>query len=238
VVIGVALAVLRLWSRSTSWRAGSVAVIGSLIVMNTIALVRLNQDWRAAGDVTESVLDELARLSREDESTLLVVGLPDRIGDAYVFRNGFRSAVQRAGIEDTHLVALNDGMEQPKEHPRNRVDVEPDGDALLFTTAFPRWLRLADREPVFETDPVNPSSFRLSARAGTRIVVYSQGVLRDARLPETHDVVRTRCGPCAAARRSDATAADRRVKGSTAGRRRRCARARGRTRRTPRGPRS
>lgn len=187
VVIGVALVVRQLWSRSTPLRIGSAVVIGSLIATNTVALVRLNQDWSAAGDVTESILGDLARLSAEDGTTLLVVGLPDRIDDAYVFRNGFRSAMQRAGIEDVHLVALNDEMKVPEEHRLNRVDVEPDGDSLLFTTAFPRWYRLADRESVFETERVGSASFRLSARAGTRIVVYSQGAFRDARLPEMQD---------------------------------------------------
>lgn len=187
VVIAVALVVRQLWSRSTVLRAGAAVVMLSLIAMNTVALVRLNRDWRAAGDVTESVLDDLARLSREEESTLLVVGLPDRIDDAYVFRNGFRSATNRIGIENALLVAVNDNMVLPTEHRRNRVAVEPDGDTLLFTTEFRRWYRVFDHGPAFETDSVNSSSFRLSARAGTRIVVYSQGAFRDARLPETQD---------------------------------------------------
>lgn len=187
VVIAVALVVSRIWSRSAPLRVGAAAVMLSLVVMNTVALVGLNRDWRAAGDVTQSILDDLARVSGHDGTILLVVGLPDRIDGAYVFRNGFGSAMRRAGNENVHLVALNDQMKLPETHRLNRVDVEPDGDDLVFTTAFPRWYRLNDRGSVFETDLVSSASFRLSARAGTRIVVYSQGAFRDVRPSGTQD---------------------------------------------------
>jgi hypothetical protein len=187
VVIVVALVVGRLWSRSAALRVCAAVVMLSLVAMNTVALVRLNRDWRAAGDVTESILGDLARLSGDDGSTLLVVGLPDRIDDAYVFRNGFRSATNHLGIDNALLVAVNDNMVLPTEHRLNRVAVEPDGDTLLFTTEFRRWYRVSDHGRVFETDSVTPSSFRLSARAGTRIVVYSQGAFRDVRPSGTPD---------------------------------------------------
>lgn len=182
VAIALVLVVRQAWSRSTRRGLVAVAVVVALATVNLVALQHRNREWRAAGDTTASILDGIGRIAGTGEGPfegpLLVVGLPDRVGDAYVFRNGFRDALRLRGVERTFAVAVAGASVLPLDDDRNRVEVARDGDALVFTAAPGGWYRLLDRPPLFATEALGPASFRLSADPAARVVVWSRGRLR------------------------------------------------------------
>ncbi|GIU87812.1 MAG: hypothetical protein KatS3mg009_2327 [Acidimicrobiia bacterium] len=178
VVLAAVLVLVQVWSRAPRLRFVAAAVAVALAAANLVALQHRNREWRAAGDVTASILDDVERRAGTGEGPLLVVALPDRVGDAYVFRNGFRDALRVRGVERTFAVAVADSSVVPSTGARDPIGVARDGDALVFTAAAGGWYRLADHPGLFETEALGPASFRLSADPAARVVVWSQGRLR------------------------------------------------------------
>ncbi len=60
-------------------------------------LYNSNQRWRQASSITLSILDSLKYIP--ETKTLYLLNLPDNIGGAYIFRNGFEDAIELLGIE-------------------------------------------------------------------------------------------------------------------------------------------
>lgn len=61
-------------------------------------------DWKAASDRTVEVITGLP--ATPEEGRLLVQGLPDNIGGAFVFRNGFTEALLLAGRDTARIVVV------------------------------------------------------------------------------------------------------------------------------------
>lgn len=77
-----------------------VTVLACMVVIgvNAAALVRANAQWGVSGTLTRSIIDSYADevLKHDPLSTAatFILNLPDNVGGAYVFRNGFYPAVQ------------------------------------------------------------------------------------------------------------------------------------------------
>jgi hypothetical protein len=81
-----------------------------LLIACSLLLVRSNAIWRAAGDLAESIVEGLAGFG--DQGALFVVNLPDNLRGAYVFRNGFASALALfygdGGYRDVTVISRHD----------------------------------------------------------------------------------------------------------------------------------
>jgi len=81
-----------------SRRALAVAACTLVIVVHAAALARANTRWEASGALTRSIVDSYAEAVLEHDpdgaAAIFILNLPDNVGGAYVFRNGFYPAVQ------------------------------------------------------------------------------------------------------------------------------------------------
>ena len=80
-------------------RRSVLVVFASLIIVwHSAALVRANGRWRASGELTRGIVesfgDEAAAHPATETPLIFILNLPDNIGGAYTFRNGFYSAVK------------------------------------------------------------------------------------------------------------------------------------------------
>jgi hypothetical protein len=79
-------------------RSLAVAVCALVIAVHATALVRANTHWRDSGLLTRSIVDSYAEqvVAHDAGGTagIFILNLPDNVGGAYVFRNGFYPAIQ------------------------------------------------------------------------------------------------------------------------------------------------
>jgi protein O-mannosyl-transferase len=76
----------------------AIAICAMVIAGHSAALVRANAQWEASGQLTRGIVDSFAdqALAHDPAGTggIFILNLPDNVGGAYVFRNGFYSAVK------------------------------------------------------------------------------------------------------------------------------------------------
>jgi hypothetical protein len=70
----------------------AVVLLSALLVVYAAGLLRANRAWGVAGEISRELVGGIARVARSDE--ILFVSLPDNVGGAYVFRNGFPAAIR------------------------------------------------------------------------------------------------------------------------------------------------
>jgi len=74
-----------------------------------ISLYRSNENWREAGEISESILNSLNNVAKADR--LYIVNLPDNINGAYIYRNGIIEAIHLFGnanqFKDIIVVSYN-----------------------------------------------------------------------------------------------------------------------------------
>lgn len=84
--------------RTVLTRRMAVLACAVVIGVNAVALVRANARWGVSGTMTRSIVDsyagEVLKHKPPDTAATFILNLPDNVGGAYVFRNGFYPAVQ------------------------------------------------------------------------------------------------------------------------------------------------
>jgi protein O-mannosyl-transferase len=73
----------------------TVPVTLALIVFCAVHTHRVNENWRLAGELSRTLVDDIAR--RASHSPILLVNVPDNYNGAYVLRNGLAEAVRIFG---------------------------------------------------------------------------------------------------------------------------------------------
>lgn len=71
-------------------RALAHAIAAALVAIGGIAAFRSATNWRAAGDLSASIIRQLD--SADEGKPIAIVNLPDNVRGAYVFRNGLQEA--------------------------------------------------------------------------------------------------------------------------------------------------
>lgn len=91
-------------------------VIAVVLILTQICLLELNNlRWRKASDAVTYVLS-MAKAATADHP-LYVINLPEQIDGAFVFRVGFREALQLNGVQADHLQVLSNTAELPGNIP-------------------------------------------------------------------------------------------------------------------------
>lgn len=79
-------------------RGAAVAACAIVIVAHAAALLQANTPWQASGALTRAIVDSYAAQVLAHDSGgaagIFILNLPDNVGGAYAFRNGFYPAVQ------------------------------------------------------------------------------------------------------------------------------------------------
>lgn len=180
----ILLAVMSLVCLTARSRRAFVSVVLLIGLVSLGGLYRSLARWQAASRLAESVLDSL--LAPQPPGGIVLALLPDSVGGAYVFRNGFAEALRLRGddeqrtIDVVGTVTLYDGTEAVTVETRgNRFILSIEGRHVRFGAApidasvnQKRTHRLAELEPQrlqFELiPPANAES----------LLIYSGGELR------------------------------------------------------------
>jgi hypothetical protein len=95
-ILGLASAAL--WQRRRTWpgrSAGAAAAITLLLGLHVLGNLDRQDDWSTSGKWTRGIVARWSYLEGLDpETSIEFVGIPDRWGSAWVFRNGFSSMVR------------------------------------------------------------------------------------------------------------------------------------------------
>jgi hypothetical protein len=92
--------ILLVWVCASTLRPWALAVIACLvaIAVHTIRLDVVNARWHASGTLTKNIVDSYADLVREHDprgtTPVFLLNIPDNVSGAYVYRNGFVSALE------------------------------------------------------------------------------------------------------------------------------------------------
>jgi len=117
------------WDRLAKRRLGFRSLVLAALVLWTsaqaITLVRRNYWWGQAGALSKAVMEQLGKqidgLSSDTQVWLL--GLPDHLENAYVFRNAFPTAARVLGYEPQVRAVLDvelDGLSVQERVERER----------------------------------------------------------------------------------------------------------------------
>jgi hypothetical protein len=111
----------------------AVPACALVIVWHAAALVRANTHWRDSGLLTRSIVDSYAEqvLAHDPDGTagIFILNLPDNVGGAYVFRNGFYPAVQLVRPDVAARTGLTFGIAtQSSGSPADRATVVRTGE--------------------------------------------------------------------------------------------------------------
>jgi hypothetical protein len=86
-----------------------ILTIVGLLIFYSASLHRSNQRWREAANLSKSILNDLASLSRQED--LLVINAPDSLRGVPVYQNGLKQALTRfqrvTRINHIDLVSLH-----------------------------------------------------------------------------------------------------------------------------------
>jgi hypothetical protein len=73
-------------------RTRYVAVGLGLLALCTLGLMRVNANWRQAGEISAAIVTGLEQVVEDDQTYIL--NLPDNLRGAYIFRNGLEAALE------------------------------------------------------------------------------------------------------------------------------------------------
>ncbi|MCL5269284.1 MAG: hypothetical protein M1457_01715 [bacterium] len=105
------------------------AVLSLLIAVQALAFFDASRNWRRAGAIAERILDQMRGYA--GQGRLLIFNLPDNLEGAFIFRNGFQTALALRGVlppgQPVEVVAR-----QRLSHPRARARLTREGDRLTL----------------------------------------------------------------------------------------------------------
>ena len=129
--IGVLVGTAAAARRSRLLCGVSLLLVGSY----TVNICLENRRWRAAGDQAETIVNQLKEMTEKRHYTMVFVhGLPDSVDGAYVFRNGFDTAIKWFVDKDLRFPESGriSRADWDKFSAKRRADPEFEADILLL----------------------------------------------------------------------------------------------------------
>ncbi len=145
------------------------AVGASLLLAMTVAVVQSGTQWSRAGSFAEGILRDA--LVVEARGEVVILNLPDNVNGAYVYRNGFREALELFGHDGRWqpvvitLHALRDGA--------GEVTASRAGSRMTLTLRNPRSVKPVLRARNWSSFDVrtDPTGFAVTERTRDRLRV-------------------------------------------------------------------
>jgi hypothetical protein len=149
-----------------------------LIILSGIQLFQANKNWIIASKICKNIVDSVRQAGEADR--LIIVNLPDNINGAYIFRNGFRQAIELfisprqfrmiEVISSCYIFNEKDMMQITKKD--NICLVRALNPDIHFINLNRRYVLSGNG---------NGFKFNLSKLDGGRILYYSSGKMEDVR---------------------------------------------------------